>query len=291
MKRTVLNIAMSGIIGMFIVLSLGSCEDVIEVDVPSEAPRLIVDALIRVDTSVANTFVRVKVSETTSFFDSISPADIQQITLSNLDNPGMGDSGILLETTPGSGEYGKFFSTEELMNDTWFLQIDYNDEIYVATSRFVPTVPFDSVVQGDEILFEETDTELIVSFTDFPDREDYYLFDFDFGNFLGSEDTFYEGQSFSFSYFYDEELVPWDEVTVSIMGIDEDFYVYMNQLIEQSNQISSPFETPTVTVRGNIINATEIDNNETFNNLGDVDNFALGYFAIVHEFQQSIIIQ
>lgn len=275
------------LLGFFLI----SCEDVIEVDVPSQDSRLIVDALIRIDADEPFTLVTVRVSETNSFFETITSADIQQITLNNLDNPGSGDEPILYETEPGSGIYTRVFSTEELMTDTWFLQIDYNGEIFVATSKFVPTVPFDSVEQGDEILFEDTETEVIVSYTDVPEREDYYLFDFDFDNYLASEDTFYEGQSFSFSYFLDEDLEPWDEIIVSIMGIDEDFYNYMNLLIDQSNQLQSPFETPSVTVRGNIINATEIDNDDTFNNVDDPNNFALGYFAIVQEYQASLVIQ
>ncbi|MEM7187817.1 MAG: hypothetical protein AAF466_14300, partial [Bacteroidota bacterium] len=57
-----------------------SCEDVIEVDLPTEDPRLIIDALIRVDTLQANTLVTVKVSQTNSFFESLPPANLEQIT-------------------------------------------------------------------------------------------------------------------------------------------------------------------------------------------------------------------
>ncbi len=273
-----------------IILLLGfcSCEDVIEVDVPSEDPRLIVDGLIRVDTSQPQTMVRIKVSQTNSFFGTVSPAELQQITLSNLDDPDGGEQ-LLIEEEPGSGVYSEIFSTDQLMSGRWFLQIDFEDESYVATARFNPSVPFDSIEQGDDTLFNDEDTEIIISYTDFPDREDFYLFDFDFNNFFASEDTFYEGQSFSFSYFYDEEINPGDQLQISIMGIDEDFYNYMNLLIEQSNVETSPFETPSVTVRGNIINTTETDNSE-LSNLDNAGNFALGYFAIAGEYKQSITI-
>ncbi|MBT8254822.1 MAG: DUF4249 domain-containing protein [Flavobacteriaceae bacterium] len=273
-----------------IVLLSWSCEDVIEVQTPSEAPRLIVDALIRVDTTQTTNLVRVKVSETNNFFGTVPPADLQQITMSNLDNPG-GDEQVLLEESPGSGIYSKLFPTDQLVNDRWFLQIDFEDEFYVANARFQPSVPFDSVVQGDQTLFNEDDTEIILSYTDFPDREDYYLFDFDNNNFFASEDTFYRGQSFSFSYFYDDNLQTGDELEISILGINEDFYNYMNLLIDQSNEAASPFVTPSVTVRGNIINATEIDNDSIFNNLNNSNNFALGYFAIAQEFKTTITIE
>jgi len=183
----------------------------------------------------------------------------------------------------GSGEYAKFFTTEDLMRDEYLLQVNVNNVIYLATTKFVPTVPIDNLVQGDGDLFGEDETELQITYTDIADRDDFYIFDFDFGNFLVSEDEFYQGQEFEFSYFYDEDLNTGDEVEVSILGCDESFYNYIDLLIEQSEGNFGPFETPAVTVRGNFINATDIDNEDTFDNVDNPNNFALGCFAIVQE--------
>ena len=275
-----------------VLVTITSCEDVIDVDLPTEAPRLIIDALIRVDTMQTTTLVTVKVSETNSFFESLPPANLQQITLVNLDFPlGGTDPPVLNEVESGSGIYSRLFPTEYLTQGRLFLQVDFEDKFFVANAQFVPTVPIDSIEIGDGILFDEDDTELIVTFTDDPDRDDFNLFDFDFGNFLVTEDEFYQGQQFSFSYFYDEILVAGDEIEVSIMGTDEQFGKYMNKLVEQSEGDFGPFETPSITVRGNFINATNIDNEGTFDNTGDSDNFALGYFAVVQEFKETVIIE
>ncbi|MEM7087049.1 MAG: hypothetical protein AAF489_12745 [Bacteroidota bacterium] len=269
-----------------------SCEDVVEVDLPTEAPRLIIDALIRVDTLQTTTLVTVKVSQTNSFFESLPPANLQQITLVNLDFPiGGTDPPVLNEEQPGSGIYTNIFPTEYLTRGRLFLQVDFEDEFFVANAQFVPTVPMDSIEIGEGTLFGEDDTEIIVTFTDDPNRDDFNLFDFDFGNFLVTEDEFYQGQEFSFSYFYDEILVAGDELEISIMGADEDFAKYMNKLIEQSEGDFGPFETPSITVRGNFINATNIDNDGTFDNTNDINNFALGYFAVVQEFKQTVVIE
>lgn len=276
---------------LFVMFS--SCEDVVEVDVPSEDPRLIIDAIVRIDTSQEFNRVSVKVSLTNSFFGSIPPANLQQITMNNLDNPMSGGAGTpaLIETEPGSGVYEKFFSTEELVRDRWFLAIRYEDTFYVAFAEFSPAVPIDNLEFGEDILFNEDETELKVTFTDLEERDDFYIFDFDFGNFLGSEDEFYQGQEFEFSYFYDEELNTGDEIEVSILGSDEAFYNYMNLLIEQSEGGFGPFETPAVTVRGNIFNATDIDNIDSFDNVGNEENFPLGYFAIVQEYKETITVE
>ncbi|WP_435577824.1 DUF4249 family protein [Gilvibacter sp.] len=270
-----------------LVFSLWSCEDVIEVDTPSEDPRLIVDALIRVDTTTAFTNVRIQVSQTNGFFESIPPVDLQQITLTGLDG---GLSAILLETAPGV--YEKEITTAALSSgEEIFLQIDFENEFYVAYATFVPAPQIDELTQGDGFLFDEDDTEVVLRFTDIPDQDNYYVFDFGFGNFLASEDSFYQDQEFIFSYFYDDEIEAGDELTISILGADAPFYNYMNQLVEQSEDDLNPFQTPTLTVRGNLINATEIDNNEFFDNVEMENNFALGYFAIVQEHKASLTIE
>ena len=103
-------------------ICLVSCQDVVEVEVPTEEPRLIIDALIRVDTTQPITVARVKVSETRSFFESVPPADLQQITLTGLEG---GLSAILLEEEPGSGIYSKEVPTAALIGEEIFLQIDF----------------------------------------------------------------------------------------------------------------------------------------------------------------------
>lgn len=272
-----------------LILLFFSCEDVVEIDTPSEAPRLIVDALIRVNVNEDFTNVVIKVSETSSFFEAIPVASLNNISLNNLDNPPADNEALLFETEPGV--YERSFPTDELMNDRYALLIDWQDEIFIGFSEFQPAPEINSITQGTGTLFDENDTEIIINYTDIADQENYYLFDFGFDEFLATEDTFYQDQEFEFSYFYDEDLEPNTELVVSIMGMDKDFHDYMNLLIEQSGQQDfGVFATPSVTVRGNIFNGTEIDNLENFNNLGMTDNFPLGYFAIVQENTFSIVI-
>ena len=258
---------------------------------PNQEPKLIVDALIRIDTTISSTLVTVSIRQTSDFFGEISPVSVNQITMSNLDNPGNNTDQVLDETEPGSGIYQQFFSTEELARDRWFLQINYQGEFYVAESLMQYSVPIDQLTIGDGSLFTEESTELLVRYSDIGGREDYYLFDYGNDDFFASEDVFYDGQQFEFSYFYDEQFNPGDTLTVSIMGIDRDFFNYMNLLREQSEGGFGPFATPAVSVRGNLINATDINNNDNYNNVNDPDNYALGYFAIVQEYKGFIVVE
>ncbi|NDB03086.1 MAG: DUF4249 domain-containing protein [Flavobacteriaceae bacterium] len=275
------------------VLSLiwSSCQEVITVELPNQEPKLIVDALIRIDTTISSTLVTVSIRQTSDFFGEISPVSVDQITMSNLDNPGNNTDQVLDETEPGSGIYQQFFSTEELARDRWFLQINYQGEFYVAESLMQYSVPIDQLTIGDGSLFSGDVTELLVRYSDIGGREDYYLFDYGNDDFFASEDVFYDGQQFEFSYFYDEQFNPGDTLTVSIMGIDRDFFNYMNLLREQSEGGFGPFATPAVSVRGNLINATDINNNDNYNNVNNPDNYALGYFAIVQEYKGFVVVE
>lgn len=269
------------------------CEDVIEVNVPSEEPRLIIDALIRIDEGVQSFNVEVKASLTSSFFGTIPLTGLEDITIINLDRDSFmcGNCLILKEKTPNSGIYEEFSSTDFFTDGELIIQLKHEDRRYFGSTRYVPAVPIDTLEQGTETLFDENDTEVIVTFTDVANRTDFYVFDFDFGNYLGTEDTFYDGQEFSFSYFYDENLQAGDSVRISILGADQAFYNYMNLLIVQSGDDFNVFDTPVATVRGNIFDVTDLDNIDVVDNVAQPNSFALGYFAVVQEFKKSLLIE
>ena len=283
-----------------------SCEDVIDVDLPENETRLIVNGVIRVDETQDYLPVEIRVSESSSFFENNTIASIKSAIIyygtPNPDAPEILEGGgvsNLAELEPGSGIWvpDPTFDSDQRIRvssinegDVFQLTIETNEERYFATTTYVKSVPIDSLVQGDETLFSGDETEVIVSFTDRGDRDDFYVLDLDFGEFLVTEDEFYQGQTFVFSYFYDNELElnTSSVVDISLLGADEAFYNYMNQIIVQSGGDQGPFQTPAATVRGNIINITGIDNNEVFDNVERTNNFALGYFAIVEEYKDSI---
>lgn len=285
---------MKRIIIIFLVLiSFASCEDVIEVDTPSEPPRLVVDGIVRIDTSEAFTTARIKISASSSFFDENTPVSPDLVMIQNVQyEPSfVGEANYIMleEIEPGVYESAKRtrFFTEGRLD----LYINYNNERYYAATSFVPSAPIDSLRQGTETLFSEDETEIIVSFTDNAERDDFYIFDFGFNEYLVTEDEFYQGQTFEFSYFFDDGLEPGTELNISLLGVDESFYNYMNQIIVQAGGDQGPFQTPAATVRGNVFNVTGIDNIEVSDNVERSNNFVLGYFAVVQEYKRTIVIE
>ena len=288
-------------------VALVGCEDVIEVEVPVEEPRLVVDGLLRVDTTQTYVPVEVRLTQTAGFFDEIQPvtdADQVIIILQTLDEDGLpADTGTrsLTQLEEGSGVYvpdPSFDADQRLLvstvveNDILFtLVVSWRGRRYAAQTKYVTSVAIDELRLGDGTLFGEDETELIVRFTDNPDRDNFYVFDFGFGNFLASEDTFYKGQEFEFSYFYDEDFEPGTELEVGLLGADRTFFNYMDLLIEQTEGQQGPFQTPVATVRGNVFDVTDLDNIENVHNAAQPEVFPLGYFAIVQEFTERITIE
>lgn len=290
------------------IILFASCEDVIDVELPDDVSRLIVNGVIRVDETEEFLPIEIVVSESSSFFEENTVATIESAIIyygtPREDAPEILEGGgvsNLAELEPGSGIWvpdPSFDSDQRIRvenineGDVFQLIITTDNEQYLATTTYVKSVPIDSLQQGDETLFSGDETEVIVTFTDPGDSDDFYLLDLDFGEFLVTEDEFYQGQTFVFSYFYDNELEinTSSIVDISLIGVDEAFYNYMNQIIVQSGGDQGPFQTPAATVRGNIINVTGIDNDEVVDNVDRTDNYALGYFAIVEEYKDSITI-
>ncbi|SNZ00635.1 DUF4249 family protein [Flagellimonas pacifica] len=292
---------------LFFVFALISCEDVVQIDVPQEEPRLIINGIIRVDESKVFVPVEIKVTETNNFFGETPVTQLENALIiygqPNPDAPELLDNlatSALAESPPGSGIYipdptfdvDQRIQTASLLPNTIFtLLIDHKGRSYAARTPYSKTTPIDNLVQGDETLFDEDDTEIKITFTDALDEDNYYVFDFGFGEFLALEDEFIDGQQFEFSYFYQKDLEPNQEVEISIMGADQQFFNYMNLLVEQTQNDGGVFETPAATVRGNMFDVTDLDNIDLLDNVEQPNIFPLGYFAVVQEYKQAITIQ
>ena len=292
---------------LLLLMLFASCEEVIEVDVPEEEPRLIVEGLLRVDTTQTFVPVEVKLSQSAGFFDEIQPVtDAEQVihihpVLDEFGLPAASGPNALTQLDAGSGlsvpdpscdtDQRIRVSTVTDHDIQYTLVVTWKDRRYAAQTKYVTSVPINELRQGDGTLFDEDETELIVNITDNPDQDNFYIFDFGFVNYLASEDTFYKGQEFEFSYFYDQKFEPGTLLEVGILGADRTFYNYMDLLLEQTEGQQGPFQTPISTVRGNVFDVTGLDNLDRFDNADRPEVFPLGYFAIVQEFRAQITVE
>ncbi|MFT0715373.1 DUF4249 family protein [Flagellimonas lutimaris] len=284
--------------------AITSCEDVIDVNLPEVETRLVVDGLLRVDKSEEFVDVRITMRETSVFFDENQPTQVENAVI----NYGvLNDSGLfeslsfshLVEEAPGTGVYvpDPNFSSDQRIRTAsaepgvvFVLQVTHNGKRYFAQTEYAPTVPIDNLEQGNDTFIDDEETEVIVTFTDDGDNDNFYVFDFMYGEFLTVEDEFFQGQQFEFSYFYDDKVMAGQDVTISILGANEDFYNYMDLVLEQTQNNGGVFQTPVATVRGNVFDVTGLDNITVLDNVERPNDYALGYFAVVQEFSRTLTI-
>lgn len=251
------------------VASFSSCEKVIDVDVPSIPPKLIIDAAFEVNFDenpvTANTVVKLRLSA--DYFETSIPRVTNAIVfLTNLS-----DNSVINFTDGNSdGDYEPTTSFIPAENTEYELTVIYDGETYVGTASRIKSTKIDSITQGDETLFSGDEIEVEIELTDDGNTENFYLFDFTNNIFFALEDRFFNGSVYNFSYFYEEDEIDLPTtVEIKMSGITEEYFTYFRILIDQSGQDGgSPFETVPASLLGNMVNLT------------DRDNFPLGYFHI-----------
>ena len=291
-----------------VLLIFQSCEDVVDVELQTTQPRLVVNGLLRVDFDEQFVPVEIRVSETTNFFDDNIPTSLDDNAVifygqPNPDAPEILEnlaSSSLTELEPGSGVYvpdpsfdgDQRIRTQDIFPNTVFILVmEHKGRRYASRTPFSFSVPIENIEQGDETLFDEDDIEVKITINDIPDFDNYYVFDFGEGEFLALDDQFIDGQEFEFSYFPQRDIQSGEQLEVSILGADQQFFNYMDLLVEQTQDDGGVFETPAATVRGNVFDVTGLDNNLLFDNVNRPDDFPLGYFAVVQEFKSTLIIE
>lgn len=241
---------------------LTSCEDVIDVDLNTADPRLVVEASINIlQDGSSNPSIRL--TTTAPFFDDEIPFVADALVTITSDN-----GTIFPFTHTSNGVYESEFIPQDDVNYT--LTIVHQNQTYSATEQLYRTNPLEYIEQRNDGGFTGEDVELKVFFTDPEGEGDYYFFESlsERGDDLDIyDDDFFDGNTI-FGLYLAEDLAAGDEVTFNLYGVNQQFYNFMYILLQQTGSGGGPFETQPATVRGNIINET----NE--------ENFPLGYFRI-----------
>jgi hypothetical protein len=245
-----------------------SCQDVIEVDVPSSEPRLVIEASINWFKGTNGKQQSIKLSLTAPYFDAqIAPANNATITIADANNNTFsfienGDSGIYENT-----------NFLPVLNDTYVLTVTYDNETYTATETFIPVTRIDYIEQKNDGGFSGEEIEIKAYYTDPANQKNFYFFEFENDrlpvvNLEVYDDEFTDGNQI-FSFYSDEDTIANDTLTINCYGISERYYEFLFILLQQTDdENGDPFETQPATVRGNCVNQT------------NPDNFPLGYFRL-----------
>lgn len=256
------------VITLIAYITLVSCEDVIDVDLETAAPRLVVEASIKWQKGTTGNNQSITLSTTAGFYENSVPI-VQGATVfvTNEDN-------VVFDfiEIPSGGIYNCTNFIPEI-DKSYTLTVLYNSETYTATEilKDVPTI--DSVEQTEDGGFTGSEKEVKFFFQDNGLVANFYLEQYTstfttLPEYDVSRDFFFQGNQM-FGLYTNEDMKADEELTFSLQGISENYYNYMNILLGVSgNNGGGPFQTPPATVRGNIVNQTNFN------------NFALGFFRL-----------
>ncbi len=267
------------IIALVSILLLNSCEEVVQIDLNSAAPKLVVEASIIWYKNSTGNAQKIKLSTTTDYYSTTTPiVSGAEIYIKN-----SLDSIYHFEEIPTTGEY-VCTNFEPVVNEKYTLTIIYDGQTFQATEILKGVAPITRIEQNNNAGFTGDQIQLKSYFED-PDGEtNYYLYQYSYSdelkqNYYADEDTFFQGNSF-FSISQSDNIEKGDEVIVSHYGISKTYYNYMNVLLSIAGKTGgSPFQSPPATVRGNIINTT------------NPSEFALGYFSLCESDIQRYVVK
>lgn len=264
---------------LVVLFAATSCEKVIDVDLSTSEPRLVIEASIQWFNGTSGNEQSIKLSTTTEYFtNEIPPVTDAVVYITNSANEVFN---FTQDTDPGIYKCANF---NPVVNETYTLTVIHQGQTYTSTEKLLntPTVTHVEQDNGGGILGNEIEVKFF--FNDLVNETNHYLVRIDdpykvIPEYGVIEDRFFQNNEM-FGLYFSEDLKPGDTLKFTLNGVTLNYYNYMDILLEQTGSNSmGPFSTPTATVRGNIINQTNFN------------NYALGYFRLSKTEVSEYIIQ
>ena len=246
-----------------------ACEEVVDVDLDTAPPRLVVDASINWVKGTDGSEQKIRLTTSGSYYENTVPTvSGATVFITNTSN-----TVFDFIETPGTGEY-VCINFVPVIGETYTLTVQHDGETYTASETLYATPDIDEVIQKDDGGFIGEWYEVQYFFQDNGAEDNFYVARIDtdiypFPHYAALKDEFEQGNRMSISL-SDEDFEVGSTIDLQFYGVSERYYNYMMILISmvEGGAGSGPFQTPPVNARGNIINPT----NE--------DNYAFGYFRL-----------
>ena len=263
MKRNLIGI-------MVILVSLLSCERVIDIDLNEARPRIVIEATIHHLTGNC----KVKITRTGNFFQPYSPDWVSgaKVSLSS-------DKANYLFTEKTSGIYN-LNKTGRLSTGIYKLKVVVDEETYEAVSVMPEPVQIGylSYEFTEKTYFREAGYRVNFALTDPVNEKNYYRVRYSVNGKLQNDDNDYylindelfNGNSVQMQL-YGKRFDKDDTVTVELMSIDKSTFDYFNTLLE-------------------VISQNAIESAAPANPTSNFSNGALGYFSAYSSDTKMIIV-
>lgn len=250
---------------LLFVLFTSSCENVVDVNLETADPKLVIDAEIIWKKGTSGNEQTIKISRMAPYYSPKTPkVSGAKVRVEN----SQGTSFTFNESEPGVYICTNFVP---VINMDYVMFVEVNGETYTAAEKLTSVVPISDIEQkmipdigGEDII------ELTFYYKDPIDEVNYYLTDYKsdfllFNEYVIANDELFNG-NVSNTRFSDKDMKPGKKVEIIHRGISKNFYSYMDLILKASTP--NPFATLPANIRGNFVNTT------------NKDNFALGYFRL-----------
>ncbi|MGG5506097.1 MULTISPECIES: DUF4249 family protein [unclassified Myroides] len=259
---------------ILLTVSFTSCTKVIDIDLPTAEPRLVVEGNLDFNKMRDTDTVSVKLSLTTDYFNlEIPPVNNAIVRISDQ----QGNQFLLRELA----QTGLYYSTEinkPTDGDTFKLQIEYDNDIYEATETFHASPNIDEITQKREKYFDKDYYVLRVYFQDTPQVNQnlnyyylYYKYDKKGPQPRVLNNEYAIGNRMESLYIVDEDAVAGEKVAIELAQISRNYYDFAMTFFDAINNGGGPFQVPSGRIIGNVKNRTTPEKE------------ALGYFRVIEK--------
>lgn len=255
-------------IAFFTSLFFASCEEVVDVELDTADPKLVIEAAINWEKGTKGIDQTIKLTTTTGYFENVIPTV----------------SGAIIYIEDSHKERFNFIEIKKtgqyvcnnfkpIIDEQYTLTVISRGNRYIGTETLKSVAPITRIEQNNQGGFTGKDIEIKAFYDDPADTTNYYLYKYLYSNkikstFYVDEDKFFNGNEF-FSLSDDEDLQIGNDIEITHYGISKQYYNYMNILVSiAGSSVGGPFQSPPATVKGNMVNVT------------NKDNYPLGYFSL-----------
>jgi len=255
------------------------CEDVVNVDLNTASPKLVIEASINWQKGTLGNEQKIKLTTTTDYYSNTIP----KVSGASVFIKNSANMIFNFIETPNTGIY-ICTNFVPAINQNYTLTVISKGQTYTATETLKAVASITKIAQNNQGGFDGKTIEIKSYFNDPANEVNFYFYQYGYqnpllNNFYIGEDTFFQGNEF-FSISQNDKLKTGEQITVSHFGISKTYANYLNILISIAGSSNgAPFQSPSATVRGNIINITNFD------------NYALGYFSLSEIDSKNYIIQ
>lgn len=246
-----------------------SCEDVIDVPLTTAPPRLVVDASINWEKGTIGTTQKIILTTSTNYYGTLIPAASGAIVKVT-----KGDNSTFNFTEDGTTGIYNCTNFQPAIGETYTLSILYKGEVYTATETMQVVPKISRISQRSDGGILKDQYEVFFYYQDVANVANYNLARFlpnylKVPTFYAGDDRFNDGKESNWNY-SEKDLKPGNTVAFTHYGISRLYFNYMSILISVAGGTGGggPFQTAPVSVRGNVVNQTKIN------------NYALGYFNV-----------